>query len=354
MSSSNLSVGIVGLPNVGKSTLFRVLTQQEVDVSNYPFATIDPNIGIATVEDDRLEKLTKLSDSKKTIPAIVNFVDIAGLVRGAGRGEGLGNKFLAHIREVDLIVYVVPALEDSDVHHVEGTVDPKRDVEVINTELALKDLETIEKRLSKVRKDEKGGVKGAKEEREALEALNDGIADGKKISYISVDLEQVKHLQLLSVKPGIFLVNTDGSAVPEEVTSYLSTFDYPIVEINIREEYDAIGFGEQERKELGLMDSALSRLIATAYESLNLITFFTTGEAETRAWSIVKNTPAAEAAGVIHTDFTDRFIAMQVINWEQLITVGGWTEARAKGLIRSEGKEYVVQDGDVVVVMHDA
>ena len=350
----NLSVGIVGLPNVGKSTLFRVLTQKEVDVSNYPFATIDPNVGIATVQDDRLEKLAKLSDSKKTIPAIVTFVDIAGLVHGASKGEGLGNKFLSHIREVDLIVYVVRAFQDSDVHHVEGIVDPKRDVEVITTELALKDLETIEKRLIGARKDEKGGIKGAKEEREALEALYEGISDGKRAKDIQVDLEHVKHLQLLSIKPGIFLVNTDGSPVSEEVSSYLSSFDYPIMETDIREEYDAAGLGVDERKELGLVDSALLRLVRTAYKSLNLITFFTIGEDETRAWSVKKNTPAREAAGVIHTDFTERFIAMQVIDWDELLKSGGWTEARASGLIRSEGKEYTVKDGDVVVVMHDA
>lgn len=350
----DISIGIVGLPNVGKSTLFRALTKQEVDISNYPFATIDPNVGIVAVPDLRIEKLTELSHSQKSIPATVEFVDIAGLVRGANKGEGLGNKFLSHIREVHAVVYVVRAFTDSNVQHVEGRVDPKDDVDIITTELALKDLETVTKRLGSVRKEEKGGASGAKEEREVLEEVEGLLGEGRHIRDIRGDLSVIKHLQLLTAKPGIFVVNSDTQELSEDVRVYLETFSYPILVMNVKEEYEGSGFSAQERKELGMGEATLPNLIRTAYETLRLITFFTTGEAETRAWTTEKGTNAKKAAGVIHTDFSQSFIAAQVVSYEQLIASGGWSEARTKGLIRSEGKEYIVQDGDVLIVMHNA
>lgn len=361
----SLSIGIVGMPNVGKSTLFRALTKKEVDISNYPFATIDPNVGVVEVPDDRLKKLAELSHSARIVPAAVEFVDIAGLVRGANKGEGLGNQFLARIREVDLIVYIVRAFSDTGVHHVEGRVDPKSDVEIIATELALKDLETVEKRLSSLEKEERAGVKGAAVEKTALLVLREGLSAGRKTQdiYSSVSEESLreniiaaaKNLQLLYTKPGIFLVNSDtGSILAEELKSFLAEFHYPIVQMNVREEYEAAGFSATERAELGLAEAKLPTLVQNAYTALGLITFFTTGEDETRAWTITKGVSAKNAAGVIHTDFTENFIAMQVIAWDKLLAAGGWAEARTQGLVRSEGKEYEVKDGDVAVVMHNA
>ena len=350
----NLSIGIVGLPNVGKSTLFRALTKQEVDISNYPFATIDPNVGIVAVPDERIEKLTELSHSQKSIPATVEFVDIAGLVRGANKGEGLGNQFLSHIREVHAVVYVVRAFADANVHHVEGRIDPKDDVGIITTELALKDLETVQKRLRSVRKEEKGGERGAREEREVLEEVEDLLEAGRPIRDIRGDLGVIKHLQLLTAKPGIFVVNSDTQELAEDVRSYLETFSCPILVMNVKEEYEGVGFSGDERNELGMGEATLPNLIHTAYEVLRLITFFTTGEKETRAWTTEKATTAKKAAGVIHTDFSQSFIAAQVVSYAELIDSGGWGEARQGGLIRSEGKEYVVRDGDVLIIMHNA
>lgn len=350
----NLSVGIVGLPNVGKSTLFRALTNQEVDISNYPFATIDPNVGIVAVPDERMEKLAEVSRSQKLIPATVEFVDIAGIVRGANKGEGLGNQFLSHIREVHAIVYVIRAFSDSSVHHVEGRVDPKDDVGIITTEFALKDLETVQKRLRSVRKEEKGGKKGAKEEREVLEEVEGLLEEGGHIQNVRGDLDLIKHLQLLMAKPGIFVINSDTQELQEDVRSYLKTFSYPILVMDVKEEYEGSGFSNEERKELGMSEAKLHNLIRTAYTTLRLITFFTTGEKETRAWTTEDGTNAKEAAGVIHTDFSQSFIAAQVVSYEELISVGGWGEARTKGRVRSEGKEYIVQDGDVLIIMHNA
>jgi len=375
---SSLSIGIVGLPNVGKSTLFKALTKKEVLIANYPFATIDPNVGVVEVPDDRLDKLAVFSNSVKKIPAIVEFVDIAGLVRGANKGEGLGNQFLANIREVDLVLYVVRAFEDPDIIHVEARVDPKDDIEILTTELMLKDLETIEKHLVKLQKDARGGRKEAIIEIEVLEkvknGLNDGVMAHKVLGEISGEqpaspsqggqkaaAEKVrKELQLLTSKQGIVLLNVNAKCAVSDPahhdvrcrTPHIDAF--PEISMNIREELEGAGFSNEERKELGLGPAKLPELIRLAYETLGLITFFTTGEDEARAWTIKNGTFAPDAAGVIHTDFKEKFIRADVIQWSSLLETAGWPDARSKGIIQAVGKDYIMKDGDVIEVKHGA
>ena len=304
-----LSVGIVGLPNVGKSTLFQALTRKQVDIANYPFCTIDPNVGVVQVPDDRLNTLSSLFHSAKTIPAIVEFVDIAGLVKGANKGEGLGNKFLASIREVAAIVQVVRGFTNADIIHVEKTVDPLRDIDTINTELQLKDLETTEK----------------------------GSA--------------VPESQLLSKKPVIYLANCNPADVSEELLKQIKNLGGSYVIANLKDELEMQSLSTEERKEFGFV-SQLPELIKKAYEILNLITFFTTGPDESRAWTIKRGSTAPQAGGAIHSDFEKNFIRAEVIQWEKLLEVGSWSEATAKGVLRTEGKEYIVQDGDVIEIKH--
>ena len=333
-----LSIGIVGLPNVGKSTLFKILTRQEVHIANYPFATIDPNVGVVTVPDERLEKLSALSKSKKTVPAVVEFYDIAGLVKGANKGEGLGNQFLAHIRETQAIIIVIRLFSNSEIVHVEGTVDAVRDLEIINTELILKDLETVEKCIPKAESEARTGSKEAVQFlpilREAKSALEKGeLLSAEKHSNILQNVG-MSGLSLLTAKKQIYLLNG--------------------------KEEDASGALLGKIKSLGadylVMDLAsateISLLIKKSYEILDLISFLTTGEDETRAWTIKKGMKAPEAAGVIHTDFEKKFIRAEVVNWQKLLEAGSWVQAKQKGLIRLEGKEYVMQDGDVVVIRH--
>ncbi|MBI1984698.1 MAG: redox-regulated ATPase YchF [Candidatus Wildermuthbacteria bacterium] len=303
-----LSVGIVGLPNVGKSTLFQALTKKEVNIANYPFATIDPNVGVVEVPDPRLQKLAELSKSAKIIPAIVEFVDIAGLVKGANKGEGLGNKFLASIREVAAIVQVVRGFPNQDIIHVEKTVDPLRDVDTINTELQLKDLETTEKG------------------------------------------SEIPETQLLAKKPVIYLLNADPKEVSQELLQRMKSLG-PVVVANLKDELEMQQLSEEERKEFGFV-SYLPELITKAYEILNLITFLTTGADETRAWTIKRGSTAPQAGGAIHSDFEKNFIKAEVIQWEKLLEAGSWSQAAAKGWIRQEGKEYIVQDGDVIEIKH--
>ncbi|OGY98547.1 MAG: hypothetical protein A3A43_02950 [Candidatus Liptonbacteria bacterium RIFCSPLOWO2_01_FULL_56_20] len=328
-----LSIGIVGLPNVGKSTLFNLLTKQSVLAANYPFATIDPNVGVVAVPDERVDTLAEMSKSKKKIPAVVEFYDIAGLVKGAYKGEGLGNQFLAHIREAQAIVVVLRVFNDPGVVHVESTIDPLRDMGTINTELALKDLETVNKRLDKAEGEARTGDKKAIKNMEVLKTVKAELEKGNLIHQFGEE-EIVREMQLLTSKKQLYLLNGDEADVSARLEAEIKKLGADYLVANLA----AI-------KDLG-------ELIKKAYAILDLISFLTTGEDETRAWTIKRGTRAPEAAGVIHTDFEKNFIRAEVVNWKKLLESGGWSQAKQKGLIRLEGKEYVVQDGDVMVVRH--
>ncbi len=328
-----LSIGIVGLPNVGKSTLFKIITSQEVTIANYPFATIDPNVGVVPVPDERVDKLADLTHSKKRIPAVVEFYDIAGLVKGAYKGEGLGNQFLSHIRNVQAIVHIVRCFENGDIVHVEGNINPSRDIDTIEAELIFKDLDTIEKRLGKLEAEARGGDKQAKTNLDVLIKAKDILGRGELLAQMK-DEQIIKELQLLASKPQIFLLNGRPEDVKDEV----------------KEKIHRLGF-EYLTADLNDME-AVPSLIRSAYAILNLISFFTTGEDETRAWTIEKGMKAPQAAGVIHTDFENKFIRAEVVNWQKLIEAGGWTQAKQKGWLKLEGKDYIVQDGDVIEVRH--
>ena len=336
-----MNIGIVGLPNVGKSTLFQALTKKNVDRSNYPFATIDPNVGVVQVPDERLWKLSSLSKSKKTIPAIIEFVDIAGLVKGAAEGEGLGNKFLTHIKEVDAILEVVRIFEDPNIIHVSGNVDPKRDIEIIETELILKDLETAESALSRFEREAKTGDKKKIEKFEKLKKLVENLKSGRMASSSKENLDISEELRLLSAKPILYCFNfKEGTPMPKNLPQNS-------VLVDLQKEFEVSELSEKDRIELG-EEQKLPILIKKAYELLDLITFFTTGEDETRAWTIPKDSKAPRAGRAIHSDFEERFIRAEVIFWEKLLEIGSWSKARELGQLRIEGKEYMVKDGDVI------
>lgn len=341
----SLSIGIVGLPNVGKSTLFKALTKKQVDASNYPFCTIDPNVGVVAVPDERLDALAKLSNSQKTLYTTIDFVDIAGLVKGAHQGEGLGNKFLANIREVDAIVQVLRHFTDKNVTHVDGRVDPESDKETINLELIFADLQTVEKRMEKNKKDLNAQNKDAKILQPILDKLKSGLENGQLASEIIKDKEEkflVKDLNLLTIKPMIYVLNVDEDNTFQES-------DYVTVSAKIESELSEMSAEEAKEflKDLGLESSGLDKLIKKSYEILGLVTYLTTGPAESRAWTIKVGTKAPQAAGVIHTDFEKNFVKAEIINWKDLVDAGSENAAKEKGLIRLEGKEYVMQDGDV-------
>jgi hypothetical protein len=344
----HLSIGIVGLPNVGKSTLFKILTAQNITIANYPFATIDPNVGVVPVPDERLEKLAKLSNSKKIIPAIVEFYDIAGLVKGSHKGEGLGNQFLSHIRETQAIVVVLRVFENPEIIHVENGVDPSRDMEIINSELILKDLETVEKAFAKIEGEARTGLpaggKKAIQTKDDFIALKKWLEDGNlpvssaEIMSIIRSNPKISELNLLTAKKQLYLLNGEESEIPAGLPEKIKEIgaDYIVSNLAVADK------------------STIENLIKKAYKALNLISFLTTGEDETRAWTIEMGTKAPQAAGVIHTDFEKNFIRMEVINWQKLSEAGGWNQAKQKGFIKLEGKEYEVKDGDVVVVRHGA
>ncbi|MCD6429317.1 redox-regulated ATPase YchF [bacterium] len=341
-----LKIGIVGLPNVGKSTLFKALTKQRVDISNYPFCTIDPNIGVVKVPDERLNKLAKAFPRPKIIPAVVEFVDIAGLVKGASVGEGLGNKFLAHIREVDAILEIVRVFEKEDVAHVNQTIDPKRDIEILETELILADLETVNKRLEKLEKQLKTQDKQIKKEYEFLLRIKKELENGKKV--IDIDLsdeekELIKDLFLLTAKPILYLYNYNGEL--PNLSDDLRKKNHILLDIKLEEELSEMA--EKEIKELGIQPK-IYNLIKESYKLLDLITFFTMNENEIRAWEVKNGTKAPEAGGKIHSDFEEKFIKAEVIPWDKLIEAGSWHNAKEKGILKIVGKDYIVLDGDVI------
>ncbi len=362
----SLSIGIVGLPNVGKSTLFNALTEKAVPAENYPFCTIDPAVGVVAVPDPRLGRLSALSHSKKTIPAVVEFVDIAGLVQGAAEGEGLGNKFLANIRETDAIAEVVRIFDDTNITHVHGAVDPLHDIEVINLELVLADLETVSKRLANIERDVRRGDKAACVEKSALEAARQVLEAGKLLAtslpQISDDERRaLRLLNLLTLKPLLYVLNKKAGGYNfdeqhdarwEALMQFFaeSRSAYVCVDAGVERELRELAHEDQQvfRGEYGVLDNGIDNLIRAGYELLGLMTYFTTGEDETRAWTVKRGSSAPEAGAAIHTDFRDTFIRAEVVAADVLLREGGYAALREKGLLRTEGKEYVVQDGDVI------
>ncbi len=361
----SLSIGIVGLPNVGKSTLFNALTKKSVLVANYPFATIDPSVGVVAVPDTRLHKLAEFSKTQKTIPAAVEFVDIAGLVKGASEGEGLGNQFLTNIRETDAICHVVRIFEDEDVHHVHGEIDPLSDIRTINTELILADLQTVEKRLQTVEREAKKGDAKIIMERDLLVRLKEHLLGDNLALTLGMEKDEVvilKGLHLITAKQVLYALNKKQNSRNldelnddkfQELQKYLDDNNAVYVFIDAGIELDLKDFDKEERNEFrkelgGAPDDGIDELIRKGYELLHLITYFTTGEKETRAWTIKEGSTAPQAGAAIHGDFEDKFIKAEIIFWEELLNAGSFGIAREKGLVRTEGKQYVVKDGDVI------
>ena len=363
----SLSIAIVGLPNVGKSTLFNALTKNSVPAENYPFCTIDPSVGVVAVPDHRLETLSKISGSQKIIPAIVEFVDIAGIVKGASEGEGLGNKFLANIREVDMIAEVVRIFEDEDIIHVNGAVDPLSDIEVINLELVLADAETVSKRLGNVERDAKRGDKNAVIERDALVRLSQHLESGKlacALEFNDLELPLIKQLHLLTMKQFLSVFNKKNGAFNFdenndsrwiELMDFIETTGSEYVIIDAGIEHELKDLEEEEkvefRREYATLDSGIDSLIRASYHRLGLMSYFTTGEKETHAWTVRQGSTGPEAGSAIHTDFQTRYIRAQVVSFEDLVQCGSLAVAREKGKLRTEGKEYIVKDGDVIEFM---
>jgi len=351
-----LSIGIVGLPNVGKSTLFKTLTKKEVCIANYPFCTIDPNVGVVLVPDERVEKLAELTSSAKKIYTTIEFVDIAGLVKGANEGEGLGNKFLANIRETDAVLYVLRAFANPDIINTQESVSPLRDKGILDVELILKDMDTITKRLHGLEGDVRAGKKEAVLESQALSKAKDYLSQEKILveqEFTDDERAILKGYQLLTVKPRLYLLNGKDEEVDASIIEIFKKNNWAYLIVDVATEFEAAGFSAEERVSLGFPpESEVDLLIKKSYELLNLITFLTTGPDETRAWTIKIGERAPQAGGVIHSDFEKTFVKAEVVNWKDLVDAGGFAKAREKGLIRTEGKEYIVQDGDVIEIKH--